>query len=173
MMTGQIIPRAASKAHNLRECNKLPIGHQPQEAEGEELWRKVWYSTKEIVLLILWKRIRDTQQGCAKSRSKSRRRSLKTKHDRTGRSRSCILLHAIPHISLNMWAINNLRRPLLRRVTSMPPWAQLPPPPPLAPTLVHNQQPEGQGQAQQQHDTREESEARIIYNTVTESRHIY
>jgi hypothetical protein len=28
-------------------------------------------------------------------------------------------------------------------------WAQLPPPPPLVPTLVHNQQPEGQRQAQQ------------------------
>jgi hypothetical protein len=54
LMTGQIIPRAASKAHNLRECNKLPTGHQPQEAEGEELRRKVWYSTQEIVLLILW-----------------------------------------------------------------------------------------------------------------------
>jgi hypothetical protein len=26
----QITPRAASKGHNLRECNKLPIGHQPQ-----------------------------------------------------------------------------------------------------------------------------------------------
>jgi hypothetical protein len=36
MMTGQIIPKAASKAHNLRECSKLPIGHQPQEAEGGE-----------------------------------------------------------------------------------------------------------------------------------------
>jgi hypothetical protein len=35
-MTGQITPRAASKAHNLRECNKLPLGHQPQEAEGGE-----------------------------------------------------------------------------------------------------------------------------------------
>jgi hypothetical protein len=28
-------------------------------------------------------------------------------------------------------------------------WAQLPPPPPLVPTLVHNQQPEGQRQVQQ------------------------
>ena len=52
-------------------------------------------------------------------------------------------------------------------------WAQLPPPPPLAPTLAHNQQPEGHRQAQQQRDTREESEARTVNNIVPESRHIY
>jgi hypothetical protein len=52
-------------------------------------------------------------------------------------------------------------------------WAQLPPPPPLAPTLVHNQQPEGHHQAQQHRDTREESEARTVNNIVLESRHIY
>jgi hypothetical protein len=51
-------------------------------------------------------------------------------------------------------------------------WAQLPPPP-LAPTLAHNQQPEGHRQAQQQCDTREESKARIVNNTVPKSRHIY
>jgi hypothetical protein len=52
-------------------------------------------------------------------------------------------------------------------------WAQLPPPPPLAPTLVHNQQPEAHRQAQQQRDTREESKASTVNSTVPESRHIY
>jgi hypothetical protein len=52
-------------------------------------------------------------------------------------------------------------------------WAQLPPPPPLTPTLVHNQQPEGHRQAQQQRDTREESEACTVNNIVPESRHNY
>jgi hypothetical protein len=52
-------------------------------------------------------------------------------------------------------------------------WAQLPPPPPLAPTLAHNQQLEGHRQAQQQCDIREESEARTVNSTVPESRHIY
>ena len=66
-------------------------------------------------------RIRDTQQGRAKSRSKSRRKSLKLKHDRTRRSRSCILLHAILRISQSMWAINSLRLLLLRQVTPKPP----------------------------------------------------
>jgi hypothetical protein len=51
-------------------------------------------------------------------------------------------------------------------------WA-LPQPPALAPTLSHKQQPEGQLQIQQQHDAREESEARTVNNTVPESRHIY
>jgi hypothetical protein len=51
-------------------------------------------------------------------------------------------------------------------------WAQLPPPPPLAP-LGHSQQPEGQRHAQQQRGLREESEARTVNSTVPESKHIY
>ena len=116
MMTGQIIPRAASKAHNLWECNKLPTGHQPQEAEGGGTSEDGLVLNPGDCSAYSVVRIRDTQRGRAKSRSKSKRRSLKPKHDRTSRGRSCILLHAIPHVSLNMWAINNLRRPLLQRV---------------------------------------------------------
>jgi hypothetical protein len=66
-------------------------------------------------------KIRDTRRVCAKSRSRSRRKLLKPKHDRTHQSRSFILLHAILRISLSMWAINNLRCPLLRQVTPKPP----------------------------------------------------
>ena len=51
-------------------------------------------------------------------------------------------------------------------------WAQLPPPPPLAP-LGHSQQPEGQRHVQQQRDLREESKAHTVNNTMPESRHIY
>jgi hypothetical protein len=51
-------------------------------------------------------------------------------------------------------------------------WA-LPQPQVLAPTLSHNQQPEGQHQIQEQHDAREESEARTVNSTIPESRHIY
>jgi hypothetical protein len=113
MMTGQITPKAASKAHNLRGCNKPLTGHQLQEAEGEE-------ASKEGSALNLGDcsayslgRIRDTKQGRAKSRSKSRRRSLKPKHGRISRSRSYILPHAIRHISLNMWATSNPRHQVL------------------------------------------------------------
>jgi hypothetical protein len=52
-------------------------------------------------------------------------------------------------------------------------WAPLPPRPPMAPTLTHNQEQEGHRQAQQQCDAHEESEARTVNNTVPESRHIY
>jgi hypothetical protein len=54
-------------------------------------------------------------------------------------------------------------------------WAQLPPPPPppLAPTLARSQQLEWHQHAQQQHDFREESEARTVNSTVPESKHIY
>ena len=52
-------------------------------------------------------------------------------------------------------------------------WAQLPPPPPLAPVLGHSQQPEGQRHAQQQRDLREESEAHTVNKIMPESRHIY
>jgi hypothetical protein len=51
--------------------------------------------------------------------------------------------------------------------------AQLPSPPPLAPTLARGQQPEGYQHAQQQRDFWEESEARTVNNTVLESKHIY
>jgi hypothetical protein len=52
-------------------------------------------------------------------------------------------------------------------------WAQLPPPPPLAPTLDRSQQPEGHQHAQQQRDFWEESEARIVNSTMPESKHIH
>jgi hypothetical protein len=52
-------------------------------------------------------------------------------------------------------------------------WAQLPPPPPLAPAPSHDQQPEGHLRPQQQRDLREQSEARTINSTVPKSRHIY
>jgi hypothetical protein len=47
-------------------------------------------------------------------------------------------------------------------------WAQLPPPPPLAPAPSHDQQPEGYLQPQQQRDLREQSEARTVNSTVPE-----
>jgi hypothetical protein len=116
MMTGQITPKAASKAHNLWECIKLPIGHQPQEAEGGEDSEEGLALSPGDCSAYSVGRIRDTQQGHAKSRSKSRRKSLKPKHGRISRSRSCTLLHAIRHISLNMWATNNPRHQLLWQV---------------------------------------------------------
>jgi hypothetical protein len=116
MMTGPIIPRAANKAHSPRECSKPPTNHQPREAEGGGTLEEGLVLNLGDCSAYSVERIRDTRQGRAKSRSKSRRKSLKPKHGGTSQSRSCILLHVIPHISLSMWAISNLRRPLLWRV---------------------------------------------------------
>jgi hypothetical protein len=128
MMIGPIILRAASKAHSLRECSKLPTGHQLREAEGGGTLEDCSaYSASPGMLINLGDcsaysvvRIRDTRQGRAKSQSKSRRKPLKPEHGRSSQSRSCILLHAILHISLSMWAISNLHSLLLRRVTPKP-----------------------------------------------------
>jgi hypothetical protein len=59
---------------------------------------------------------RDTPQGRAKSRSRTRRKSLKPKHDKISQSRFCILLRATLRISRSTWAINNLQLMLLRQV---------------------------------------------------------
>jgi hypothetical protein len=118
-MTVKTTLKAASKAHNLRECSKPPIGQQFQEAEGEEALEEGLALNPGDCSTYSMGRIRDTQQGHAKSRSKSRRRSLKPKHSRISRSRSCILPHAICHISLNMWATSNPRHRLLRQVILM------------------------------------------------------
>jgi hypothetical protein len=109
MMTGQTIPKAASKAHNLRECSKPLTGHKLQEAEGEEASEEDSTLNPGDCSAYSMGRIRDTQQGRAKSRSKSRRRSLKPKHDIINRRRCCILPHAIRHTS-------NPRHQLLRQV---------------------------------------------------------
>jgi hypothetical protein len=116
MMTGPIILRAASTAHSLRECNKLPIGHQPREAEGGEALKEGMVISLGNCSAYSVAKTRDTPQGRAMSRSRSRRKSLKPKHGRTSRSRSCILLRATLRISQSMWAINILRLLLLRQV---------------------------------------------------------
>jgi hypothetical protein len=42
---------------------------------------------------------------------------MKPKHDKITRSRSCILLHAIPHTSPSMWVTNNPQHQLFRQAT--------------------------------------------------------
>jgi hypothetical protein len=109
MMTGQIILRVANKAHNLSECSKPLTGHQPQEAEGGEASEEGLALSPGDCSAFSVGRIRDTQQGHAKSRSKSRRRSLKPKP-------VLHTAHAIRNISLNMWVTSNPRHQWLRQV---------------------------------------------------------
>jgi hypothetical protein len=118
----EIIPKGNIITPNHQGHNKVPLGHQLQEAEeGEALEEDMVISLGDCSARSVVK-IRDTRQGCAKSRSKSRRKSLKPKHGRTRRSRTSILLHAILRISQTIWAINSLQLLLLRQVTPKPPW---------------------------------------------------
>jgi hypothetical protein len=118
---GEIILKGNSTSLNHQGHNKVPSGHQLQEVEGGEASEEDMVISLGDCSACSMAKIRDTRQGRAKSRSKSRRKSLKPKHDRTRRSRSCILLHAILRISRSMWAINSLRLLLLRQITLKPP----------------------------------------------------
>jgi hypothetical protein len=73
MMIGKTTLKAANKAHNLQECNKPLTGHQPQEAEEEEASKEGSTLNPGDCSPYSVGRIRDTQQGRAKSRSKRRR----------------------------------------------------------------------------------------------------
>jgi hypothetical protein len=116
MTTGPVTLREASIAHSLRECNKLLTDHQPREAEGGEASRDGMVISPGNCYVYSMTKTRDTPQGCAKSRSRSRRKSLKPNHGRTSRRRSCILLRVTLRISRSMWATNSLRPLLLRQV---------------------------------------------------------
>jgi hypothetical protein len=105
-----------------------------------------------LMILLPW------QQNCLGNRIAQ----VMNLHVRISRSKSYILLHAILPTASVASASH-----------SQASWAQLPPPPPLAPTLARSQQQEGHQHAQQQRDFREESEARTVNSIVYESKHIY
>jgi hypothetical protein len=101
-MKGPTMLRAAIIAHSLRACNKLLIDHQLWEAGEEEASVEEGsainpgsYSVFSMV------RIRVTQWGHARTRSKSKRKLLKLRRGRISRSRSSILLRATLHTSQN------------------------------------------------------------------------
>jgi hypothetical protein len=68
MMTWPIILRSASTAHSLRECSKLPTGHQPREAEGGEASGEGMVISPGGCSAYSMEKIRDTRQGRAESR---------------------------------------------------------------------------------------------------------
>jgi hypothetical protein len=102
-MNGPIMLRAAIIAHSLRACSRLPTGHQLQEAEKEEASMEedlVINPGSYIASSVA--RIRATQQGRARSQSRSKRKLLKPRRGRTSRSKYSILLRATHHTSHNM-----------------------------------------------------------------------
>jgi hypothetical protein len=97
---GPTMLKAAIIAHSLQACSRLLKDHQLQEAEEEEalveegLVINPGSCTASSVV-----RTRATQQGRARSQSRSKRKLLKPRHGRTSQRKSSILLRAILHIS--------------------------------------------------------------------------
>jgi hypothetical protein len=56
--TGETKPKGSSTAPNHQGHNKVPSGHQLQEAEGQKLQRKIWRSAQKTFLFVLRRRQR-------------------------------------------------------------------------------------------------------------------
>jgi hypothetical protein len=97
MMTGKTTLKAIIKAHYLQECSKPLTCHHLQGTEEEEASEEGSALNLGDCSTYSMGRIRDTQQGRAKSRSKSKRRSLKPKHGRINEAglAYCLMLFAI------------------------------------------------------------------------------
>jgi hypothetical protein len=137
-MTGPITFRAVSTAHSLQACSKLPTDHQPREAEGGEasVEEGTVISPGNCSAYSVARTREKTQPGRAKSRSKSRRKLLKPKQ----------VLHTVSCYSPYIPKYVGNQQPTASTASesySQASWAQLPPPPPLAPAPSHDQQPEG------------------------------
>jgi hypothetical protein len=103
--TEEVSCRGHNILHNLWGSNKAPSGRQLQEAEAlgaseEDMGISPGRSTAFFVV-----KTRAILQECAKSPSKSRRRSQKPKPGEVNRSRSCTLLRVTHPTYQNMWVI--------------------------------------------------------------------
>jgi hypothetical protein len=114
MMTKEASFRGHSTPHSLRGSSKAPLGHQLQgaEAPGASEDDMGISPGKSIAYYVV--RTRAILQECAKSLSRSKRRSQKPKLGRISRSRSYTLLRATLPTYQNMWAI--ILQPLLLRL---------------------------------------------------------
>jgi hypothetical protein len=156
---------------NLRGSNKALPGRQLQEAEApgaskEDMGISPGRSTAYFVV-----KTRVILQECAKSPSKSKRRSQKLKPSKVNRSRFYTASCHSPYIP--EYVGNHPAASVASASQPQASWPQLPPPPPLQPAYSRGQQPEGSQQTHHQRDFREESEARTVNSTMPESKHIY
>jgi hypothetical protein len=105
MMIEEVSCRGRSILHNLRGSNKALFGHQLQEVEApgaseEDMGTNLGRFTIYFVV-----KTRAILQECAKSPSKSRRRSQKPKPGKVNRSRSYTLLRVTHPTYQSMWVI--------------------------------------------------------------------
>jgi hypothetical protein len=105
MTTEEVSCRGRSILQNLRGSNKAPFGHQLQEVEASEASEEDMGTNPGRFTVYFVVKTRAILQECAKSPSKSRRRSQKPKPGKVNRSRSCTLLRVTHLTYQNMWAI--------------------------------------------------------------------
>jgi hypothetical protein len=102
-MKGPIMLRPAIITHILRACSRLLIDHQLREVEEEEASMEggLVINPGSCIASSVAK-TKATQQGRARSQSRSKKILLKPRRDIVSRSKSSILLRVILHTSQNM-----------------------------------------------------------------------
>jgi hypothetical protein len=114
MTTKEASFRGHNIPHSLRCSSKAPLGHQLQGAEAPGASEEDMGINPGKFIAYSVVRTRAILQECAKSLSRSKRRSQKPQLGRIRRSRSYTLLRAILPTYQNMWAI--ILQPLLLRL---------------------------------------------------------
>ena len=104
-MTEEVSCRGPSILHNLRGSNKALFGRQLQEAEAPGASEEDMGTNLGRFIVYFVVKTRSILQECAKSPSKSRRRSQKSKPGKVNRSRSYTLLHVTHPTYQSMWLI--------------------------------------------------------------------
>jgi hypothetical protein len=105
MMTEEVSFRGCSILHNLRGSNKALFGRQLQEAEAPGASEEDMGTNPGRFTIYFVVKTRAILQECAKSPSKSRRRSQKPKPGKVNRSKSYTLLRVSHPTYQSMWVI--------------------------------------------------------------------
>jgi hypothetical protein len=95
VMIREAKPKGNNIAPNHQGHNKVPSGHQLQEAKGAEASEEDMEISLGDCFVYSAAKTKATPQERAKSQFRSRKRLSKLKHSRISQSRFCIPLHAI------------------------------------------------------------------------------
>jgi hypothetical protein len=148
MMTEQITPRAASKAHNLRDAANLLQATSSKRQRGRSFGGR--FSTQPRRLFCLFcgedkgHTTRTSQVTIQKQKEIAEAEARQNQPTQVFHTASCYSPSIPEYVGNQQPTIS-----VASASHSQAAWAQLPPPPPLAHTLDHNQQPEGHRQPQQ------------------------
>jgi hypothetical protein len=104
-MTEEVSYRGHNILHKFQGSNKAPSGRELQEAEAPGASKEDMGTSPGRSIAYFVVKTRAILQECAKSPSKSRRRSQKPKPGKVNRSRFCTLLRVIHPTYQNMWVI--------------------------------------------------------------------